>query len=277
LNTLFCRIEYLRDKLQEVEQLIIHDDAIAKVAQLSEALEEIEQSRSNLENLLDCAGLALGAAMQSIATSAEVRAVMQQQGRLLMINDDAIPEFKVSSGSNGEKEESRSNPKNILDCAGLALGALMQSTEMPAAVRAVMQQQGFLSGLHSLAQQLHKAYYKYSHASAVVSISVPKAPLRSRHYAGFGFSDHVVQHTQKHGLVDKVARTLPSNCTCFMCMVKWLVRSGHRSRTYVGLACSNAFEAVYVTAMQVLMQSFAHSTVLQMQSLCRRPLFIEGN
>jgi hypothetical protein len=80
VKALFCRIKYLRDKLQEVEKLIIHDNSIAEVAQSSEAVEEIEESGSNLENLLDCAVLDLGAVMQGIRMPADVRAKILQEG-----------------------------------------------------------------------------------------------------------------------------------------------------------------------------------------------------
>jgi hypothetical protein len=141
-----CRVKFLLRKLQEVETLIMQDDAIAEVAHLIEAGGEIEDKRCRLEDLLDCAGLALGAAMQG--------------------------------------------------------------AEMPPEVANVMLLQSRASGLCNLAQQLEEAYAAYSAAAASVCSNMPKPPKRNEPSSHFKGPKRVVQHMEEGGLVDQIARTL---------------------------------------------------------------------
>jgi hypothetical protein len=142
----FCRIIFLRRKLQKVETMIIQDDAIAEVAEFTEAEGEIEDKRARLEDLLDCAGLALGAAMQG--------------------------------------------------------------AEMPPEVADVILLRGRASGLRNLAQQLEDAYAAYSAAAASVCSNISKSLKRNEPPSHFRGPKRVFQHMEEGGLVDQIARTL---------------------------------------------------------------------
>jgi hypothetical protein len=145
-----CRVNHLRDKLREVEERIIQDDAIAAVAHLTGAGEKIEKERYKLEYLLDCGGLAIGTAM-----------------------------------------------------AG---------TEMPPEVAEVTQHQEKAAVLHSLAQQLEEAYLAYSAAAERETSHLPELPVPDDLAHQLKGPERVVQHTEEDGLVDQIARMLPSSC-----------------------------------------------------------------
>jgi hypothetical protein len=147
-----CRVNLLRDKLREVEERVIQDDAIAAVAHLTGAGEQIDAERSKLENLLDCAGLAIGTAM-----------------------------------------------------AG---------TEMPPEVAEVTQHQETTAGLRSLVQQLEEAYVAYSAAAERERENLPELTVPDDLGHQLKGPESVVQHTEKDGLVDQIARTLPPSCAC---------------------------------------------------------------
>jgi hypothetical protein len=132
----------------------------------------------------------------------------------MIIQDDAIAAVAHLTGAGEQIEAERSKLEHLLDCAGLALGAALQGTEMPPEVTEVTLHLKESAGFRSLVQQLEAAYEAYSAAAVNVGSSLPK-PTQLDHFSSdLNLPERVVKHTDKDGLVDQIARKLPPSSAC---------------------------------------------------------------
>jgi hypothetical protein len=136
-----------------------------------------------------------------------------------IIQNDAIAAVAHLTEVQADLEEKRSDLEKLLDCSGLALGAAMQGNKMPPEVEEVLPYVGSSSGLRFLTHQLEEAYRAYSAEADRVSKSFPKPMEQGPRPFDFTRPEHVVQHTENDGLVDRVARMLPLNSARLCCMV----------------------------------------------------------